>query len=419
MNTSLKSIPALRANIGNWTYYITTLTFEQIANSVSKIDDELHKSNSLRDLIQRSITGNYKSIRDYILKQDELFFNSLVLAVYDDYPDWREIEFVYQGEESFQMGLLEFPGTHKIFPVDGQHRVEGIKAALEANPELKNQRIAAIFIGHKNDSEGMQRTRRLFSTLNRYAKPVKLDDIIALDEDDIVAIITRYLLEEFDLFTDKRIVNTKQKAIPSNNKDAITSIITLYQANRELFKFYYEDKFRIKPTPKKLDEYLKFRPNQTELDEFQKFSIDYWTAFKTKIQVLTEFLSKSENPAEAFRSEENGGNLIFRPIGFLPLVQCSLLIKKRKSVKTFEEIFTVFNKINFNLDSKPWHFVAWNPRERKMIMRSDSVIQLLLIYLFDEKLLTPIELKKLKEGYASKIAYDNDNLDSVLDGIKG
>lgn len=124
-------IPALRAHIGDWTYYVTTLTFEQVDLHVSRIDDELHKSETLKDAIQRSITNNFISIRDYILNQRELFFNSLVLAVYDDYPEWREIEFSYGGEETFQMGILDFPGHHKIFPVDGQHRVEGIKAAVK------------------------------------------------------------------------------------------------------------------------------------------------------------------------------------------------------------------------------------------------------------------------------------------------
>ena len=236
-------IPALKAKIGDWDYYITSLTFEQVAMYVSRIDEQLHKSESLQDLIQRSITNNYISIKEYILKQPELFFNSLVLAVYDEYPDWREIEFKYEKTETYQMGLLEFPGRHKIFPVDGQHRVEGIKEALKENPELKNQRIAAIFIGHKNDEQGKRKTRRLFTTLNRYAKPVKDDDIIALDEDDCVAITTRMLLEDYDLFTGKRVVYAKQKAIPLNNKEAIMSIITLYQANRELFKFFYENKF--------------------------------------------------------------------------------------------------------------------------------------------------------------------------------
>src|ERR1044072_5381949 len=229
-------IPAIKSRIGNWDYYITTLTFEQVSTKVSRIDEQLHSSESLNDLIQRSITNNFLSIKNYILNQPELFFNSLVLAVYDDYPNWREIEVTYDDEETYQLGLLDFPGQHKIFPLDGQHRVEGIKAALDENPKLGAQQIAAIFVGHKNDQMGMRRSRRLFSTLNRYAKPVTMDDIIALDEDDSIAIITRELLETFDLFTSNRVTKNKNKAIQDNDKISFTSIITLYDCNYELLK---------------------------------------------------------------------------------------------------------------------------------------------------------------------------------------
>ncbi|MCF2221101.1 DGQHR domain-containing protein [Chryseobacterium sp. PS-8] len=408
-------IPALRAKIGDWDYYVTTLTFQQVSQFVSKIDEHLHKSESLQDLIQRSITKNFISIKDYIINQPSVFFNSLVLAVYDDYPNWQEIEFKYDDTETYQMGLLDFPGNHKIFPVDGQHRVEGIKAALKEKPELKDQKIAAIFIGHKNDDAGKQRTRRLFTTLNRYAKPVLLDDIIALDEDDTVAITTRYLLEEYDLFTGKRVIYAKQKAIPTTNKEAITSIITLYQANLELFKVFYEEKFNKKPTQKVLGEYLKFRPANEDIEAFREFCISYWDAFKTKLSFISEYVNTEENSADAYRNNETGGNLLFRPIGLLPFVKSSLLIYQREE-KTFDQIFERFNEVNFNINSKPWLNVVWNQIEKKMIMSSDSVTQNLLIYLYADNILTEKELRKLKEGYASKISYEQD-IDNVLEEI--
>lgn len=408
-------IPALKARIGSWDYYVTTLTFEQVNAFVSKIDDNLHKSESLKDLIQRSITNNYLSIKEYILKQPDVFFNSLVLAVYDDYPDWREVEFKYEDGETFQMGLLEFPGDHKIFPIDGQHRVEGIKAALIENPELKNQKIAAIFVGHKNDGEGKQRSRRLFTTLNRYAKPVSLDDIIALDEDDTVAITTRYLLEEYGLFSGKRVIYAKQKAIPSNNKEALTSIITLYQANIELFNIFLEKKFNKKPTKNKVSEYLKFRPAEEEIEEFKDYCILFWDAFKEKLSFINEYSRLTSNSSAPFRNNESGGNLLFRPIGLLPFIKATLTIYQREE-KSFDEILEQFNNINFNIDSKPWHYVVWNPIEKKMLMNSSLLTYLLLIYLYDRDLLNANELQKLKEGYASKISYEQD-LDNVLDEI--
>ncbi len=408
-------IPALKAKIGDWDYYVSTLTFEQVSKFVSKIDEHLHKSESLKDLIQRSITNNYLSIKEYIINQPSVFFNSLVLAVYDEYPKWQEIEFKYDNGETYQMGLLDFPGNHKIFPVDGQHRVEGIKAALKENPELKDQQIAAIFIGHKNDELGKQRTRRLFTTLNRYAKPVSLDDSIALDEDDSVAITTRYLLEEYDLFTGQRVIYAKGKNIPLNNKEALTSIITLYQANIELFNVFFERKFNKKPTRKRITKYLKFRPSEEEIEEFKFFCIEYWGAFKSNLSFISEYLNLTLNASAPFRNNESGGNLIFRPIGLLPFVKASLTIYKREE-KTFAQIIKQFNKINFNIDSKPWHYVVWNPIEKKMLMNSSSLTHLLLIYLYDKELLQPNELQKLKAGYAAKISYEQD-LDNVLNEI--
>ncbi|HEY0668748.1 MAG TPA: DNA sulfur modification protein DndB [Sphingobacteriaceae bacterium] len=407
-------IPAIRSKIGTWTYYVTTLTFEQISQTVSKVDEHLHQSDSLSDLIQRSITNNYLSIKDYVLNQPDVFFNSLVLAVYDDYPQWKEIEFKYEDDTTYTMGLLEFPGNHKIFPVDGQHRVEGIKAALQDNPELRHEKIAAIFIGHKNDEEGRQKTRRLFTTLNRYAKPVKDDDIIALDEDDIAAITTRYLLEEYDLFTDKRVVYAKQKAIPSNNRDAITSIITLYQANCVLLKLWHVNYHSSKLTARKFIEFLKFRRPEVEITSFQDFCKDYWNQFKI-LSVVSRYLAYEINAAEPFRRNDNGGNLIFRPIGFLPLVQASAIVRDRTNA-TWQHIFSRFEEINMNLDQRPWINILWNPVEHKMIMSSGSLTILMLIYLYNPNILNTQELLKLKNGYAARINYEGD-INNVLEEI--
>lgn len=409
-------IPALRAKIGDWEYYITTLTFEQVTEYVVPIDENLYKSEGLKDILQRSLTDNYVSIKNYIVNQPELFFNSLVLAVYDDYPEWREIEVKYNENEFYKLGVLEFPGNHKIFPVDGQHRVEGIKAAIRENESLKSQEIGAIFIGHKNTDEGKKKTRRLFTTLNRYAKPVSLDDIIALDEDDCVAIITRYLLEEYDLFTDKRVVYAKQKAIPNTNKNAITSIITLYQANVEIFKLFYINATQKKPTTKNISEYLKLRPTDDNLEAFKDFSISFWDAFKDKLDDIKAYLTKEENASAEYRNSDNGGSLIFRPVGILPLVKAAIEIQKRNN-SSFPEIFEKLNTLNLYMNNKPWTNVLWNNVEKKMITGSDTVVFWMLIYLYDKELLAANELQTLKKGYAAKISVEGNEVNTVLDEI--
>lgn len=404
-------LPALRAELGGRTYYVTTLTFEQVSQYVSRIDDQLHKSPTLNHLIQRSITNNYLSIKEYILNQSEFFFNSLVLAVYDSFPEWSEIEIKFDGGSSYQIGLLDFPGMHKIFPVDGQHRVEGIKAALLDNPELRDQKISAVFIGHKNDSAGMSKTRRLFTALNRYAKPVSPGDSIALDEDDIVAITVRYLLEECDLFTGDKVVIAKQKGISSTNHDALTSIITLYQANVELFKCFYVGRHKKALNGPGLTKYLKFRPAQVEIDEFQVYTVKFWEAFKTELTYIAEFLIRTEKMQ--LRNSQTGGNLVYRPIGFLPLIKAAITIHLRTK-KGFTEIFKKFDKVNLQLDQKPWVYVLWNPIQKKMLTNSDALTQLMLLYLYDKKLVLPAEKQKLIEGYGAKISYEGKRLEDVL-----
>lgn len=409
-------IPALKSELGGRTYYTANLTFQQVSDFVSPINDELHKSESLKDLIQRSITNNYVSIKEYILNQNERFFNSLILAVYDDYPTWSEIELKYDDQSTYQVGLLDFPTKHKIFPVDGQHRVEGIRAALLENPSLKNEKIAAIFIGHKNDSNGKQSTRRLFTTLNRYAKPVSFDDTIALDEDDTVAIITRELLEEHKLFTGKRIISAKQKAIPSNNLNAITSIITLYQCNIELLKTWHFETKKRKATASVLAEYLKFRKSKEEIAQVKNYLFNFWDKFSSTLDVIKKYLRNKEPFAKDLRNNENGGNLLFRPVGLLPFVKATCEIKG-DTKRDFDNILYVFNKMDFNLSSIPWQKVMWEPTTKRMIMNSSSLTQLLLTYKFDKKNYSKTKLEKLKKEYAVKIDFDG-KPSEVLKSIK-
>lgn len=415
-------IPAIKGRIGDWDYYISTLTFQQVNDYVSKIDDELHKSENLKELIQRSITNNFLSIKKYILNQPELFFNSLVLAVYDDYPEWVEIEVKYQDLETYQLGLLDFPSQHKIFPVDGQHRVEGIKAALAENPDLGNMKISTIFIGHKNTDSGMKRTRRLFSTLNRYAKPVTMDDIIALDEDDAIAIVTRNLLENHELFCGKKITKSKNKAIPNEDKDSFTSIITLYECNQELLKYYRKVSKKKKPNPKQdkkpLKEFLKFRPDDLFLNEFEENIEAFWNELMTSFKFISEFAKSNDaNSAVNYRNNIKGGNLLFRPIGLVPFVQAVIEIKLR-TTQNFKTILKGMSKRNLTISNKPWKQVVWNDYEKKMIMGNKSLTKLILLYMYDSKLLTTSELASLKKSYAAAINFEGKNINSVLSQIK-
>ena len=412
-------IPAIRAKVGIWVYYVATMTYAQIKEHVKKVDDELHKSTALREMLQRSITANYKQIATYIEQQEERFFNSLVLAVYDGDPKWHEVRLDYgDDEEYYNIGLLELTGEEKIFPVDGQHRVEGIKKVLSESRQFNDESISVIFIGHKKDDDGMQRARRLFSTLNRYAKPVSMKDIIALDEDDSVAIATRELIETHPLFEGERIESkTKGKAIPENNKTAFTTVITFYECNFELMHVFLESKIVKNSDGKtmsgnsKAKEYIRFRPEQDELDDYIRLCADFWSAVSSEIECVREYLAAPPS-TELFRNKD-GGDLPFRPAALVPLVRAAVYIKKKRGC-SFSEILKKINSLPLKLSDNIWIGILWDNNNKKMIMGHGKVIELRLIHLYDSTLLSGKETQSLVNSYASATQMRKENAESVL-----
>ena len=411
------NIPAIRGSLGDIIYYTSSFTFKQIAERVKKIDQELHTSSSLKDQLQRSLTNNYESITDYILSQKEHFFNALVLAVYDGDPVWNEIEVGFKGEDFFNMGFLRLNGEEKIFPVDGQHRVEGIKDAIKKDPSLEDETIAVILIGHHKDKEGMEKTRRIFSTLNRYAKPVSTGDIIALDEDDTVAIVTRNMLESFPLFMNDNISDEKRtKAIAEKDTKSFTSLIKLYETNKVIYKYYtsFRDKTKRVHSSSEIDKYLKFRPKQEEIDNFEKYLTDFWTLFIESFDGMKEYVASTEKDAAAkFRNRETGGFLYFRPIALPQLVTAILETVFRKNV-SLEVSMSAYSKLEMRISKAPWLKVLWDSDSHTMIMKNKTLIRPLLMFMYDRNILSQKETDSLKSRYAKVLEVELTEIDEKL-----
>jgi len=418
-------IPAIRAKMGIWVYYVSALSFENVNEYIRPINDELHKSQLLREMIQRSITDNYKSIANYLQSQEERFFNALILAVYDGQPIWNEIRIDEDdGQENYNMGVLTLSGAEKIFPVDGQHRVEGIKEAIRNNPELKGEKVPVIFVGHSKDDAGMKRTRRMFSTLNRYAKPVSLRDIIALDEDDIVAIASRELIDNTEMFLGEKIFDAKTKALPENNNKAFTSIITYYECNKELLWLLVKD-IEVKGLDEKLIrgkskiiEYIRHRPNDEVIDSFVDICMDYWlTLFKE----CSDFMNDKDSLVGKYRNKK-GGHIFFRPVSLLPFTKVMVRIKDATS-KDFATIINEFPKSILWIDHMLWRKIIWDNEQKKMIMGHKKMIELLLLYAYDDMLLTQSEKNKVYADWGS-IRDINDkelvkeNIEAIIAGDK-
>ncbi len=395
------SIASLRARMGDWVYYIGLLRMEDIAERIS-IVEEIHSSKSLRDLLQRQLTDRSADISKYLLSQQQRFFNAIVVGTYGGNPKWGELaisdkDLIMELPDYLEgtLGILTLEGTEKLFAIDGQHRVSGIRQAVENDPSLLEEEVCVIFVSsvsqeyRSKDPEGFQRTRRLFSTLNRYAKPVGKKEIIALDEDDAIAIITRWLVEENPLFQDK--ISLKQtKSLSVADNVSFTSILTLY----DVLDIYLQEKG--------WKYFKRFRPPEEKLNQLYKNSNDLWEILVKNFKCLKELQksSSADKIAGKYR-DRNGGHLLFRPIGLLILVK--VLIHQIDSGLALADAVKKLSKVPMQISEDPWAGLLWDVKNRRMITAGENqkAAIKLLFYSVGGKL---SEIKSSKEALIKELS---------------
>ena len=77
------------------------------------------------------------------------------------------------------------------------------KRTQEPPPGLDSDEVSVLLISNedtKDDDDFRSKLRRIFTALNRHAKPTTTVENISIDEDDIAAISARRLLNDIELF---------------------------------------------------------------------------------------------------------------------------------------------------------------------------------------------------------------------------
>src|SRR6185312_15265434 len=99
---------------------------------------------------------------------------------------------------------------------------------------------------------------------------------IALDEDDVIAIVTRRLVEEHPLFRE-RVSRQKGKAISKSDRRNVTSIVSLYDS-LDIF-------FKTRP-PRIWREFRKIRPSDTKIREYYSRAAELWDTLTGHLREL-------------------------------------------------------------------------------------------------------------------------------------
>ena len=400
-------LPSLRGIMGDWVYYPTLMKLKDIAERV-KIAEEIYQSKTLSEMVQHEIKEHRgEEIKKYLLEQKQHFFNSLIVAVYEGDPSWYDITHIesnnqLDAEEIPEdvvagIGILSLNGEEKLFTLDGQHRLIGIKEAVAEAPHLGEDELSIIFIAHRTDLDGMERTRRLFTTLNKNTVRVSKGETIALDEDDTIAITVRRLVTENPMFMEDRILNSPTDNVPRSNKTCLTTIGNLYDLLEILFTRVYV--LSTKKTFKdRKDELTKRRQPDHILDEHHQNACDYFKDLTNSFSPLQEFVNTSDSSTvvKKYRHPE-GGSVLFQPIGLKVLTEVIAGLAEKYPLS---ECFRMISKLPIDLTQTPYHGVIWHPTQKKMVIKNKALVKNVLLYMLNN---FGGDVDKLREDYAKAI----------------
>jgi DNA sulfur modification protein DndB len=336
-----------------------------------KYATELHHPERYDEWIQREIRPERKKkITEYLLSHPERFFSSLVVTVYGGQPKWLDLGILDTSELSLEdlspmtlraidksLGLLLLSGREDLFPIDGQHRLSGIREAVKTNPDRKEDIISVLFVADRGRIE----TRRLFSTLNRYAVPVNKGERIILDEDDGIAIITRRLMEKYPLFLKPRVAPPKQQSLQPEDQTSFITALTIYTMNKMLCTGYLKgDEWKSKALvgPQ--------RPSDEQLDAIQALVTRFWDLMVKNFPAVRSVRNQSFQDVISRHRGKKGNHLLFRPVGQMALARA--VRKLHDEEIEMEEAFEAFSRIpSLELSDPPWRGVVWsashNPNE--------------------------------------------------------
>jgi DNA sulfur modification protein DndB len=238
--------------MGSTTYYLTTMTCRELQAQVRPAaDSDTWASGSIEERLQR--TFDVKRIRETIASYlaqdpDRLFGSLLVLAPagaieFEPVCDvvTHDVPKAYR-DAAARLGFLTISDTDLI-ALDGQHRLLAIREALRIGAadgavNIADDDVSVMFIEHEDPTK----TRRIFSRVNRHARPTARSDSLLTREDDPSAIVTRWLLDvdRAGPLAERRVegervelVNWTSNTLGQNSRH-LTTLSTVYETVKDI-----------------------------------------------------------------------------------------------------------------------------------------------------------------------------------------
>ena len=401
--------PALRSRMGTWDYYVVKMTARELSQNVMYAS-EIYEDKTLDEAVQRILEESRvkKYIVEYLKNQPHRFFSSIVVAALEGNPKFEPVEItadprftLAHNDRRFNeaFGVLQFDGTERYYALDGQHRLSAIKTILDRNNSLsdgaprdvEDDELSVIVVvpsAEDSNQTFMQKYRRLFSNLNRYAQKTDQATNIIMDEDDTFAILTRRLITDHTFFQSDALrqrkstrIKTKKGKNLKTGDSYFTSIETLYQINIALLSSSKRLTIGWGPDSEEgpdLENFIRFRPSSEEyIDILYDELLMYWEGLLAELPVLHSDPTKMRFHEITDRDNKSGtDHLLFWPIGQQMLAEIArellnerLLDPENPTPETVRYALKGLSKLEWKLHNTPWQYFLLVPTTTRAGLR--------------------------------------------------
>ncbi|MFE6038783.1 DGQHR domain-containing protein [Streptomyces sp. NPDC056452] len=438
------------AHMGGTPSYIASVSLEWIRRQVNltdtmpllkrSIDKETGKlridEESIEIISQRSIDWSREAVlAKYLIERDTHKFPPILAVLsqpWVDDPDsqmWDEEGCAKEASVAFRaldlrgrLGLIDLSAKARLYALDGQHRVIGIKAALELIStgrldvrdkdrkvkrdemlslddlisdngldeaqlqQLGDERmgieiIPAVLKGESR-TDAQLRVRTTFTHVNKQASPLTPGEIAQLDEDDGFAIVARRVAVSHPFLSSvKSAVNFKNSTISSRSVP-ITTLQTLTWMART-YLLAHNDYASWGTKGKELAR----RPGKADLTR----GVADYTALWDHIAELPTFRAIAAGESvvlhRRFAHEDKsqgvgGGHLLLRPVGQQALAQAVGLLHAEGMALDyiFAKLGTLDREGALRLDAveNPWWGVLYDMNGKRISIKGrDTAVKIL------------------------------------------
>lgn len=365
------TVPAMKARLGNTDYYILSMKAKELLNNVTIPEDMPGWDDlSVEERYQRDI--NYSRVKNqiapYFASDDSHFIGAVILAAqnfdeskFEPLSDiaTKGLPGLYRTAAS-NIGFLTFSGGEVLIPLDGQHRLKAMDFAISgkderdrpikgitASSELGNEDITVMLVAYEST-----KARKIFTKVNRYAKPTTKGQNIITDDDDIVAVITREIANDI---IGGRLVKYTSNTLSANDPE-FTTLATLYETVETIILGNFHEG--------KLDK-AKLPDDQNKVKLYTDKCHKIWELLVDEIEIFKDALTDKESTGDKGRQDIRCESILGKPVGQACLVKAFVNLSSHPTLLSESEACARLNKM-------PWEFKA--PAWDRVLRSGDKVV---------------------------------------------